>query len=101
VLLLFAARASRMGVVIAAAGSRDNNRHVAVFLLASRADSDFNILPKSCQKLHEPLDGIGTGLAAHQARNMGLLDPEDFPGLRLCQAAPFDEAVRFGTSDGP
>ena len=56
-------------------------------------DFNYNILAKGSKEVHQALDRIGSGLAAHQAGNVGLLDAKYFTGLRLRQLARFDNAI--------
>ncbi len=63
---------------------------MAVFLLASRAHGDLNVLPAGGKKLHEARDGVCPGLAAHQARDVRLFDTENVTGGGLSQAALLD-----------
>ena len=51
--------------------------------LARGPHGDFDVLPEGGKKLHQAFEGVGTGLAAHQARDVGLPNAEDFSGLGL------------------
>src|SRR5216683_2799665 len=66
----------------------------AVFL-ASGLHGDLYVLAEGGEKVHEALDGKGTGAIAHQGRNVRLLDAEDLAGFGLLKAAPFNEAVNL------
>ena len=59
---------------------------------AGGLDGDLDVLAEGGEKVHEALDGKGTGAVAHQGRDVGLLDAEDLAGLCLLEAAIFDEA---------
>ena len=60
---------------------------------AGGPDSDLDVLTEGGQKVHQALDGKGTGAIAHQGGNMGLLDAEDLARFRLGQAALPDVAI--------
>ena len=62
---------------------------------ACRSDGDLNVLAQSCKKVHQAFNGEGPRLAAHEARDMRLLDPQNFPGLGLGEAAGFDQAINL------
>jgi hypothetical protein len=66
--------------------------HFAVFF-ASGLYGNLDVLAESGEKVHEALDGEGTGAVAHQSRDVRLLDAEDLAGFGLLEAAFFDEAV--------
>ena len=73
-------------------GSRDDDGDVAVFL-ARGPHGDFDVLPEGGKKLHQAFEGVGTGLAAHQARDVWLPNAEDFSGLGRREPALRDEAI--------
>jgi len=54
----------------------------AVFL-ASGLHGDLHVLAEGSQKVHETLDGKGTGAVAHQNRNVRLLDAENLASFGL------------------
>jgi hypothetical protein len=61
--------------------------------LARRPDGDLDVLSQSGEEVHEAFDRKGTGAVAHQSRDVGLFDPENFSCFGLCNAPLFDEAV--------
>jgi len=61
--------------------------------LASGSDSDFDILPKGCEKFHEALDRERAGAVAHQCGDVGLLDAEEITRFGLGQTALLNQAV--------
>jgi len=63
-------------------GSWDHDGHVAVFLVRC-PHGDFDVLPEGGKKLHQAFERVGTGLAAHQARDVWLPNAEDCSGLGL------------------
>ena len=63
--------------------------------LVCRPDGNLHVLAQGGEKIHETLDGEGAGSVAHQGRDTGLLDAEDFPRLRLSEAALLDETVNL------
>ena len=62
-------------------------------LLARWFDSDLDILPQGCEKVHEALDRERAGAVAHQCGNVGLLDAEELSRFGLGQPALLDQAV--------
>ena len=71
----------------------------AVFL-ASGLHGDLHVLAEGGEKVHEALDGKGTGAVAHQGRNVRLLDAEDLAGFGLLEAPFFDEAINMQRQRG-
>jgi len=61
-------------------------------LLARWFDSDLDILPQGCEKLHEALDRERAGAVAHQCGDVGLLNAEKLPRFGLGQPALLDQA---------
>ena len=53
----------------------------------SGGDGDFDIVAQRRKEVHQALDGKCSGLAAHEAGDVRLLDAENFPGLRLRELA--------------
>ena len=60
---------------------------------ARRLYSDLNVLAEGSQKIHETLHGEVARLAAHQTRNVRLLDAKDLSGRRLSEPAVLDKPV--------
>jgi hypothetical protein len=56
-------------------------------------DGYFNVPTQSGKEFHEAFDRKGSRLAAHEARDVRLLDPEDRAGFGLIQALSFDDPV--------
>jgi len=54
---------------------------------------DLDVLAEGGEKVHETLNGKGTGAIAHQGGNVRLIDAENLAGFSLLEAAFFDEAV--------
>ena len=66
----------------------------AVFL-ASGFHGDLDVLAEGGEKVHETLDGKGTGAVAHQGGNVRLLDGEDLASFGLLEAAFSKEAINL------
>ena len=62
---------------------------------ASGFHGDLDVLAEGGEKIHETLDGKGTGAVAHQDGNMRLLDAEDLASFGLLEAAFLDEAINL------
>jgi hypothetical protein len=76
-----------------------NKGDFAVFLTTGPDDNP-DVLAKSGEKVHEALDGKGTGTIAHQGRDVRLLDAENFSSFGLLEAAFFDKAVNLQREPG-
>ena len=50
-------------------------------------------MPERNQEVHKPLNRKISGTVAHQRRNMGLLDAQYGPSLRLREMAVLDDSV--------
>ena len=57
--------------------------------------ADFYVLSEGSKKFHEALDRKGARAIAHQSRHVRLPDAQDFPRLRLLQAALLDQPVNL------
>ena len=80
--------------------SRYGDGQTTVLPLAGRAHGGFNLLPESVEETHQALDGVRTGLAPHEARDMRLFDTEDLTGGGLRQAALLDRPGSSARRDG-
>jgi len=63
--------------------------------LASGFHGDLDVLGEGGEKVHETLDGKGTGAVAHQGGNVRLLDAEDLASFGLLEAAFSKEAINL------
>src|SRR3972149_7431702 len=78
----------------AGSGLCDDKGHFAT-ALACRPDGDLNVLAQGHEKVHQPFNREGPRLAAHEARDVRLLNTQNFTGLGLGEAAFFDEAINL------
>src|SRR5271170_1473180 len=72
--------------------STHHYRHFAL-RLPRRLHRNLHVLSERGEKLHQAADRELSGTVAHQRRDVGLPDAEDFAGLRLRQAALLDDLV--------
>jgi len=78
----------------AGSGLCDDKGHFAT-VFACRPNGDLNVLAQGHEKVHQAFNGEGPRLAAHEARDVRLLNTQNFTGLGLGEAAFFDEAINF------
>jgi len=64
-------------------------------VLACGPDGDLNVLAKGHEKVHQAFNGERPRLAAHEARDVRLLDTQNFARLGLGEPALFDEAINL------
>src|SRR5258708_1334950 len=61
-------------------------------LLARGSHGNLHILSQQSEKLHEAFHGQGSRAVAHERRNVGLLDTQDFSSFGLLKAPSFNKA---------
>src|SRR5258708_42683 len=60
-------------------------------LLARGSHGNLHILSQQSEKLHEAFHGQGSRAVAHERRNVGLLDTQDFSSFGLLKAPSFNK----------